>query len=136
MSAINVTAEAVIPKYAGDIQDYYIQWTGKIAPARVTAANATGAWSLAGETGNAFGVYQPTALSGSAYALAHVWTAYNSASGAGLTATGSASALVSLIGSWRYSGGPVANAPYTCSGELQTSSGRRLFQSFHINVRA
>lgn len=48
MSAIRVTAEGIYPKYAGEIQDYFIEWTAQIAPARVTAAArpARGRWPV------------------------------------------------------------------------------------------
>lgn len=135
MSAINVTAEGIYAKYAGEIQDYAIQWTAQIAPARVTAASGTGAWSLAGETGSAFALYTAQGISGSALTLTHLWTAYNSASGAGLTATGSASALYSLMATFRISGGTAVQL-YGASAELRTSSGRYLQDRFFINVGA
>lgn len=139
MSAIAVTAEALIPKYGGEIQDYFIEWTAQIAPARVTAASGTGAWSLAGETGSAFNLYTASGISGSALTLTHVWTAYNSASGAGLTATGSASALQSVMTTFRISGGSAlatAAGVYAVSAELRTSSGRFLQDRFFIHVGA
>lgn len=135
MSAIRVTAEGIYPKYAGEIQDYFIEWTAQIAPARVTAASATGAWSLAGETGSALALYTAQGISGSALGLTHLWTAYNSASGAGLTATGSASALYSLMETFRISGGTAVQI-YGASAELRTSSGRYLQDRFFINVGA
>jgi hypothetical protein len=134
MSAIRVTAEALIPKYVGDVQDYVIQWTGRIAPARVTATSGTGAWALAGETGSAFTVYPASGLTGSAISLAQYWTAYNSASGAGLTATGSASAVYFVEGRFRISGGSASVNNYACSAELRTSSGRFLYERFHIQI--
>lgn len=134
MSAIRITAEATHNKYIGEIQDYYIQWTAEIAPARVTAASGTGAWSLAGETGSAFSVFAASGMSGSAVSLTHVWSAFNSASGAGLTATGSASALVSLVGTWRITGGSASNRHYIWSAELRTSSARYLYERFAYSI--
>lgn len=134
MSAVLVTAEAMLPKYAGEVLDFRIQWTGRIAPARVTATSGTGAWSLAGETGSAFTVYPASGITGSAYSLTQYWTAYNSASGAGLTATGSASAVYFVEGRFRISGGSASDRPYTCSAELRTSSGRYLYERFHIQI--
>ena len=134
MSAINVTAEAQIPKYAGEVQDYRIQWTGRMALSRTTAASATGAWSQNGETASAFTFYAASGLSGSAVSTAFLWSAFNSASGDGLTATGSASALYSVISTFRVSGGSASPLPFTCSAELRTSSGRFLYERFHILI--
>jgi hypothetical protein len=134
MSAITVTGEALIPKYPGDVQDYVIQWTGRIAPARSTATSATGAWALAGETASAFALYAASGLSASALSTTALWSAWNSASGAGLTGTGSASALYGLYTTFRISGGSASTVNYTCSAELRTSSGRFLYERFHIQI--
>lgn len=134
MSAIQITAEAMPNKYAGEVQDYSISWTGRVAPARVTATSATGAWALAGETGSAFTVYPASGLTASAISLTQYWTVYNSASGAGLTATGSASAVYFIEGRFRISGGSASDRPFTCSAELRTSSGRFLYERFHILI--
>lgn len=134
MSAINVTAESIIPKYQGEVLDFRIQWTGRIAPARVTAASGTGAWSVAGETASAFALYTAAGVSGSALSTTALWSAFNSASGAGLTATGSASALYALYTTFRISGGTPDDTVYTCSAELRTSSGRFLYERFHLQV--
>ena len=125
MSAVRLSGETAVVKYVGEIQDYYFEWVDQIAAARVTAASATGAWSLAGETGSAFSTFSGTGMSASALSMTHVWTAFNSASGNGLTATGSASALISLVTTFRASGG-VENTVSTWSAELRTSSGRYL----------
>jgi hypothetical protein len=134
MSAINVTAEALISKYAGEVQDYRIQWTGRIAPARTTAASGTGAWSVAGETASAFTFYAASGLSASAVSTTAYWSAWNTASGDGLTATGSASALYALYTTMRITGGSASDRPFTCSAELRTSSGRFLYERFHIQI--
>lgn len=139
MSAIRVTAEAVIPKYAGEINDYVIQWTGRIAPARTTAANGTGAWSLVGETASAFNLYTAAGVTGSALSTTALWSAWNSASGDGGTGTGSASAMYGLYTTFRISGGSAtttARGLYQCSAELRTSSGRYLYERFFIEVGA
>lgn len=135
MSAQRITAEAVIEKYSGAIQDYELHWTGYAALARVWGASGTGAWSVSGETGSAFSFHVPAGLSASASALIQMWTAFNSASGAGLTATGSASALSGLATRLRLAGG-VPGERYECSGVLRTSSGRHLVQRFFVNVGA
>lgn len=134
MSAVRTTAESTHRKLIGEVQDYYIQWTAEIAPARVTAASGTGAWSLNGETGVTFTLYPHAGMSASAVSLTHIWTAYNSASGAGLTATGSASALVSLIGQWRATGGSASDREFTWSAVLNTSSGRSLYERFGFSI--
>lgn len=135
MSAIRVTAEALIPKYVGEVQDYTIQWTGRMAPAAQAASGAgTGAWYLNGETGSAFTIYAASGLTASAVSLTQAWTTYNSASGAGLTATGSASALYFVEGRFRISGGSASENNYACSAELRTSSGRFLYERFHIQI--
>ena len=134
MSAIRVTAEAILPKYAGDVQDYYLQWTGRIAPARTTAAMGTGAWSVVGETASAFTVYPASGLSASAVSTTALWSAWNTASGDGLTATGSASAMYSLVTTFRITGGSASTNVFTCSAVLQTSSGRHLYERFHFQV--
>lgn len=139
MSARQWTAESILPKYQGEVQDYYIEWSGRIAPAVVTATSGTGAWSLNGETGSAWQVFVASGLSASALSLTQVWTAYNSASGAGLTGTGSASALVSLRSTLRVSGGWPASASgglYGMSAELRTSSGRFLYERAFIQVNS
>jgi hypothetical protein len=135
MSAINVTArEQVIPKYPGEIQDYLMQWTGRIAPARTSAAMGTGAWTVVGETASAFNFYAASGLSASAVSTTAYWSAWNTASGDGLTATGSASAMYALYTRIRMSGGSASTVNYTCSAELRTSSGRFLFERFHIQI--
>jgi hypothetical protein len=134
MSAINVTAEAVIPKYAGEVQDYLLQWTGRIAPARTTAAMGTGAWTVAGETASAFNFYAASGLTASAVSTTAYWSAWNTASGDGLTATGSASAMYALYTRIRISGGSASTYNFTCSAELRTSSGRFLYERFHIQI--
>lgn len=134
MSAINVTAESQHNKYVGEILDFRIQWTGRIAPARTTAASGTGAWSIAGETASAFAFYPASGLTASALSTTAYWSAWNSASGAGATGTGSASALYGLYTTFRVSGGSASDRPFTCSAELRTSSGRFLYERFHILI--
>jgi hypothetical protein len=134
MSAVFVTAEKIYDKYIGTVQDYSIEWVPYIAAARVTAQSGTGAWSLVGETGSATNVYAASGMSASAVALTHVWTAYNSASGAGLTATGSASALTGLRTTFRITGGSASDRVFTWSAEVRTSSGRHLYTRFHYSI--
>lgn len=140
MSAVRLTAEAAPQKYAGEVQDYSIQWSARMAPARVSATgangSATGAWSVAGETASAFVFYPASGISASALSTTALWSAWNSASGEGLTGTGSASALYSLVTTFRISGGSASDRPYTCSAELRTSSGRYLYERFNLLIRS
>ena len=147
-------------KWAGEIVDFSTEWSGYMSLARVSASGGTGAWFLAGETASAWDWYtygwNPgtgsvfSYLTGIHSGIEHVWTAFNSASGAGSTANGSASALVGLRTTIRLGDQQratsltelyTASSYYVFSARLVTNSaggaagsGQRFVQVFYLRV--
>lgn len=143
MSARKLTAEATVQKTRGEIIDYYTDWIDRVNPAKVSASGITGAWWLAGETGSAFNWYTYNAgksqfLTGIASGMEHIWSSYTTASGAGLTASGTASALIGLRTTIRIWNNQDTATGLAFSAWLRTTtgspSGRVLVRRFHMNV--
>ncbi len=138
-----MTAESTVQKTRGEIRDYYTEWIDRVQGARTSASGVTGAWFLAGETGSAYNWYTYSAgidqyLTGIHSGMTHEWSAYTSASGAGLTATGTASALVGLRTYIRINNNQDTGTGLKFSAWLRTTSagtsGRILVRRFHMNI--
>jgi len=126
-------------KWQGEIEDYAAEWSAHISMPRVSASGGTGGWFLAGERVSAWDWHMHAALTGIHSGIIETWTAYKSASGGGLTAFGTASALVSLKTMIRVSNDAPPSANYPFSARLITDSataysGQRFVQTFYLRV--